>query len=420
MSKKLFSILALLLVAMMVLTACQPQATAEPTAVAEEPTAVAEEPTAAPVMEEDPWGYITYKPGTKIKIAVSSALAGGYAVYGQDMLNGVDLAISTFGQLQGWDIISEGGDDGCEGAPGVTVAEKFSADPDVIGVVGPMCSGTVVPASEIYAKANVVMITPSSTAVIVTARGFENLFRIVANDELQAQVTVEYLSQELSLKSVGIIHDQSVYGEGLAAAVKEKFEAAGGTVTGFEGITRGEVDYSAVIQSIVAGSPEAVYFGGMDAEGALIIKQLSDAGYEGVFFGPDGIKSKPTFVDGSGGTAEGSYMTFGAVGGATGYEDFLAQFTEKFGGEPVAYGPGSYDAAMIMLQAANAVAFVDAEGNLKIGRKALADMVRSTPYDGITGHLEFTETGDLAVVSITVFQVQSGEIVEVKSYDFGN
>ena len=174
-----------------------------------------------------------------------------------------------------------------------------------------------------------------------------------------------------------------------------------------------------MIQTIIAGNPEAIYFGGMDAEGALIIKQLRDAGYKGIFFGPDGIKSQPTFVDGSGGTAEGAYMTFGAVGGATGYEEFLAKFKEKFNGEPVAYGPGSYDAAMIILKAADAVAFVDADGNLKIGRKALVDKIRETPYDGVTGHLEFTETGDLAVVSITVFQVKDGQIVEVKKYDFG-
>jgi ABC-type branched-subunit amino acid transport system substrate-binding protein len=95
---------------------------------------------ATPVAVEDEWGLMTFAPGTEIKIGVSSALAGGYAVYGQDMLNGVDLAIEDFGNLKGWTVKSEGGDDGCEGAPGVTVAELFSADPAILGVVGPMCS----------------------------------------------------------------------------------------------------------------------------------------------------------------------------------------------------------------------------------------------------------------------------------------
>lgn len=429
MKKYTIALIGLLIIAAMLLGACKPATEApaptdvpleEPTEKPmEEPTdEPVEEPTDEPVVIEDEWGTMVFEPGTEIKLAVSSALAGGYAVYGQDMLNGVDLAIADFGDLMGWELISEGGDDACEGAPGVTVAEQFSADPDVLAVVGPMCSGTVVPASAIYAKHNVVFITPSSTAVIVTAQGFENLFRLVANDDLQAKVTVDFLAEDLGLTSLAILHDQSIYGEGIAEAVQVKFEASGGTVTAFEGITRGDLDFSAVIATILADDPESVYWGGMDAEGALIINQLRGAGFEGVFFGPDGIKSKPTFIDASGGAAEGSYATFGAVGGASGYDEWEARFTELYDA-PVAYGPGSYDAALIILQAAAEVAQVDSDGNLVIGRKALADMIKTTPYEGITGYLEFTETGDLSKVSITVFQVVDGDFVEVKKVDFG-
>lgn len=404
MNKKLFSVIALLVIVALPLASCRPKAT---------PTAV------APVIEDE-WGIIRYTPGTKVKIGVSSALAGGYAVYGQDMLNGVTLAIEDFGgALKGWEVIAEGGDDACEGAPGVTVAERFCADPIILGVVGPMCSGSVVPASDIYDKHRVVMVTPSSTAVIVTSRGFQNIFRVVANDDLQAKVTVEHLFTDLGLRSLAALHDQSIYGQGIAEAVKDKFEAAGGTATDIQGITRGDIDFSAVISTILKSNPEAIYFGGMDAEGALIVNQLRAAGFQGVFMGPDGIKSKPTYIDASGGAAEGSYASFGAVGGAGGYEDWEARFTEKFGA-PVAYGPGSYDAAMIILKAADAVAQIDAEGNLVIGRKALADMIRATPHQGITGYLEFTDTGDLGKVSITVFKVENGEFVEVKKVDFGD
>jgi branched-chain amino acid transport system substrate-binding protein len=397
MKKHLF---ALLIVSALILGACS--------------TATDEAPAV-----EDEWGVITFAPGTEVKLAVSSALAGGYAVYGQDMLNGVDLAIADFGDLQGFSIVSDGGDDGCEGAPAVTVAEQFAADPDVLAVIGPMCSGSVVPASDIYADHNIVMLTPSSTAVIVTARGYENIFRIVANDDLQAEVTADYLRDDLGLATLAILHDQSIYGQGIAEAVHGKFAAAGGTVTGIEGATRGDTDFSAVISTILADNPEAVYWGGMDAEGALIISQLRSAGFEGVFFGPDGIKSKPTFIDASGGAADGSFATFGAVGGATGYDEWEVKFTELYDA-PVAYGPGSYDAAMILLQAADAVASVDGDGNLVIGRKAFADQVRATPYAGITGALEFTETGDLSKVSITVFKVENGDFVDVKKVDFGN
>jgi branched-chain amino acid transport system substrate-binding protein len=411
MSKRLLIVFSLLAVVSILAAACSPAATEAPAA-----DTSAEDTTAD--MPEDPWGNIVYAPGTKVKIGMSSALTAGYAVYGQDMLNAVEMAAEEFGDLLGWEVVVEGGDDGCEGAPGVTVAEKFAADPTVLGVVGPMCSGTVVAAEKIYGDHNMVMITPSSTAVIVTAQGYQTVFRTVANDDLQAQVTSDFLNGDLGLTTLAIVHDQSVYGEGIAQALKDKFEAAGGTVTAFEGLTRGDVDFSAVIDVLTADNPEAIYFGGMDAEGALLINQLRAAQYEGVFMGPDGIKSVPTYIEASGGAAEGSYATFGAVGGATGYDEFEAKFTEKYGA-PVAYGPGSYDSARILLQAAAAVAYVDADGNLVVGRKALADKIRETPFAGVTGNLEFTDTGDLSKVSITVFQAQNGDFVEVKTVDFG-
>jgi branched-chain amino acid transport system substrate-binding protein len=282
-----------------------------------------------------------------------------------------------------------------------------------------MCSGTAIPAEDIYSAAHVVMITPSVTAVAATASGYENVFRVVANDDLQAQVTVDYLKNVLGLNSIAIIHDQSVYGEGIADAVKEKFEAAGGTVTSFEGINRGESDYSAVVSTSMSAAPQGVYFGGMDAEGMKLVVQFRSSNFEGVFFGPDGIKSQPSFADAAGTAAEGAFMTFGAVGGAAGYDEFLAAFQAKFGGDPVAYGPGSFDAATILLQAADRVATVDKDGNLVIGRKALADSIRATPFTGVTGRLEFDEKGDLKVVSITVFQVQNGTITALKEYPFG-
>ncbi len=416
---KSLKFLPVLLVIALLFTACA-KPTAAPTTgpVATDAPVSTEAPTeAAPV---DPWGNIVVPAGQPLKVGLSSALAGGYAVYGTDMLNGVDLAIEQFGgTLKGWTVVSDPQDDACEGAAGVTVAEKFSADPAILGVVGPMCSGSAVPAEDIYAANNVVMITPSSTAIDVTSQGFENVFRTVANDDLQAEVTADYLKNVLGINSIGVVHDQSIYGEGLATAVKDKFTALGGTVTSFEGITRGESDYSAVVSTSSAGDPEAVYFGGMDAEGMKLVVQLRAANFDGFFFGPDGIKSQPSFADAAGAAAEGAFMTFGAVGGASGYDEFLAAFKAKFGGDPVAYGPGSFDAATILLQAADRVATVDADGNLVIGRKALADSIRATPFTGVTGHLEFDEAGDLKVVSITVFEVKEGVITPMKEYGFG-
>lgn len=411
MKKRLFAFIVV--IAALVLSAGCGAKTAAPTVAAPATQAATEVP-------KDTWGELVIPKGGEIKIGVSSALSAGYAVYGKDMLDGTNLAVEKFGgTLKGFKVVVVGGDDQCEGAPGVTVAEQFSADPAILGVVGPMCSGTIVPATDIYAKNHILMITPSGTAVAVTARGFENIFRTIPNDDKQAEVSVEYLTKELGVKTLAVVHDSSIYGQGIAEAVRTKFTAAGGKVSSFEGVTRGETDFSAVVSAVLAGKPEAVYWGGMDAEGALMVNQLQKGGFKGVFFGPDGIKSKPSYVDASGGAAEGSYITFGAASGATGYDEFLVAFKAKYGSDPVAYGPGSYDDAMIMLKAADAVGKVDKDGNLVIGRKALVDYIRANPWEGVTGRFVFDKKGDPTVVNLTVFKVIGGEIVPQKEYKFG-
>jgi len=357
--------------------------------------------------------------GSEVIIGVSSPLSAENADFGQEMLNGVNLAIEKFGgSLKGFKVVALSGDDKCEVAQSVTVATQFSARADMLGVIGPMCSGSVVPVSEIYSKVHLLMISPSAQSVIVTARGLENVFRIIPNDNHQAQVAADYLYNILKVKALGIVQDQSASGQGLADAVQVYFKVAGGTITGYQGINVGETDFSAVIATILSGKPDAIYFGGTDAEAALLVDQLRKAGFTGYFFGTDGIASNPWFVDESGGAAEGAFMTFSEVDGQTGYDEFLATFKDKFNGEPFGYGPGSYDAAMIMLKAADAIATVDNDGNLVISRKALADEVRSTPFDGVTGHIEFTSTGDLSAVSITVFKVVNGEFLAQKEYKF--
>jgi branched-chain amino acid transport system substrate-binding protein len=376
-------------------------------------------PIATSTSPKDAWGALVVPKGSEVEIGVSSPLSADLTDWGQDMLNGVNLAIEKFGgNLKGFKVVALSGDDQCEVAPSVTVATQFSTSANMLGVIDPMCSSTVVPASEIYSKVHLLMISPSAQSVIVTARGLENVFRIIPDDNHQAQVAVDYLYNILKVKALGIIQDQSVFGQGLADAVQVYFKVAGGTITGYQGITVGETDFSAVIATILSGKPDAIYFGGMDAESALLVNQLRKAGFTGYFFGTDSIKSKPWFVDKSGGAAEGAFMTFSGIDGQTGYDEFLAAFKAKFKGEPIGYGPGSYDAAMIILKAAEAVATVDNDGNLVINRKALADKVRSTPFDGVTGHIEFTSTGDLSAVSITVFKVVNGEIIAQKEYKF--
>ena len=129
---KSMKFLAIFAIIAVLLSACGGTATPAATDAAATEAAATEAAAA-----EDEWGYITIPAGESLKVGISTALAGAYAVYGEDMLNSVELAIANFGgSLKGFTLVSEGQDDSCDGAVGVTVAEKFSADPSILGVIG--------------------------------------------------------------------------------------------------------------------------------------------------------------------------------------------------------------------------------------------------------------------------------------------
>ncbi|MCJ7625390.1 MAG: branched-chain amino acid ABC transporter substrate-binding protein, partial [Anaerolineaceae bacterium] len=365
-------------------------------------------------LQGDEWGYLVFPDGTLIKIGVSVPFTDSYGAYGRDIFNGVEMAVDEIEDVRGWRLAVESEDDKCDWDVGVVVAEQFTSDPNVLGVIGPMCSDAVIPASTVYDENHMVMISPSSSVSEVTARGYKSIFRVMPNDGQQVLAAVEFISQDLGVRSLAIAHDQSVYGEGIARAVREKFEAFGGTVTSYEGIA----DFSDLIAVLLKADPGAIYWGGLDADGAGLVNQLRASGFEGVFMAPDGTKTE-YYIEAAGGAAEGSYFTVTSLVNATGYKEFEAAFTEKYG-SPVAYSSGSYDAARILLQAAEIVAYVDDDGNLVIGRKALADQVRATSFEGVSGHIEFTETGDLGSVSIIIYQVVDDDFVEVKTVNFND
>ncbi|MFP3513834.1 ABC transporter substrate-binding protein, partial [Peribacillus sp. SIMBA_075] len=82
-----------------------------------------------------------------------------------------------------------------------------------------------------------------------------------------------YAKSALGVKSVFILHDKTSYGQGLTGEVKVQFEKDGIEVLGYEGVTVGEKDYTAVLNQVMAKNPDMIYFGGHYPEGGIIVKQ---------------------------------------------------------------------------------------------------------------------------------------------------
>ena len=351
----------------------------------------------------DEWGQVVIPKDAPIKIGMGTVLSGGYANFGIDIKNGAEMALVEKGEILGHKLILEPGDDQCEGAPSVALAEKWSNDPTMVGVLGYMCSSGTIAASDVHNKYKQIEISASATSQDVTARGNPIIFRICWNDKVQGKVAADFVLKNKWMKAA-LIHDKSTYGQGLVDVFKETFTKGGGKVLAYEALTRGDKDFSPILTKIKPLNPEVVNFGGMVTEGTLLIRQMRRMGIKSKFVGYEGVYSQKDFIDASGKAAIGAFATYSKTPETEIFAEWQKKFQAKYG-PPVAYAPHAYDSAKVLLMAVEKVAQKQGDGSLIIGKKALRDAVSATKYDGITGPVSFDQYGDRIGIAVTVNEV---------------
>ncbi|MFP4323088.1 MAG: branched-chain amino acid ABC transporter substrate-binding protein [Anaerolineales bacterium] len=369
-------------------------------------------PTPAP---QAPEGFVLVPAGQPVRIGLATDLSNLLPASGQDTLQSAQLAIDDFnaaGGLQGFEVTLETE----EGA--LTIAEEFIAAGDIVAVIGHLCSGASIPASDLYEEARIPMVSPASTAGFFTARGYDTTNRTIFSDNVQGVVAARYMAEVLGADRIAVLHNGTRYGEGLAGQVALNFQLAGGEVPLQEGIDPEAEDYSDVLDTVAAAEPDILYLGGYESEAARLVEAMRnrDDLADLTFFSADGVNTTD-FLEQAAEFSEGVYTTFGqSLGDPAAYEAFTQRYEEVYGVTPMelgAYHSQAYDAANMILAALEEVAEVDEDGNLLIEREALVQAVRNTEdFEGLSGTITCDAAGDCAQARIVVFQAQDGQWVE--------
>jgi len=410
--KRTFALLSVLVMAAMVLAACgTPAATQAPAA-----TQVPEQATDAPMAFEctDAIGCLDVAPGDPIHLAWALTVSGPTATLGEDSRGAIEIAIDDVGgELLGHPISLTGEDTLCSAEGGQAAGTKLAADPTIAGIVGTNCSSEARAAMPLISQAGMVMISPSNTNPDLTNPDHpdyrEGYFRTAHNDIFQGAVAAEFAYNELGVTTAATIHDGSPYAESLQQVFADVFTGLGGTITAQEAVNVGDTDMTGVLTSIAAGSPEILYFPIFEPEGGFIADQAG--GSDMILMGADGLLAD-TFPENAGAAAVGMYLSGPYVSGAE-YDAFLAKWTAKFGGVPPSgFHAMAYDATNILFQAIEAVAVVDADGTVHIGRQALRDYMHTiTGFPGLTGNLTCDANGDCATgEALGVFILTDAEV----------
>jgi branched-chain amino acid transport system substrate-binding protein len=346
-----------------------------------------------------------------VKIGHVGPVSGAIAHLGKDNEWGARLAIeelnakgvSINGKKIKFELVAE--DDAADPKQGTAAAQKL-VDAKVSGVIGHLNSGTTIPASKIYSDAGIPQISPSSTNPKYTRQGYKTAFRVVADDVHLGGTLGRYAVNELKGKSIAVIDDRTAYGQGVAEEFEKAVKAAGGNLVGHEFTTDKATDFMPILTTLKGKKPDIIFFGGMDAVGGPMMKQMKSLGIKAKFMGGDGICTNEMIKLAGDAMADGQVVCAeaGGVDGALkkGMDDFGAKFKKRFNDDVKLYSPYVYDAVFVM---------VDAMQRAKSSEPAkyLPELAKTTGFKGVTGTISFDAKGDIKNGALTLYTFKAGK-----------
>jgi len=343
----------------------------------------------------------------QIKLGFIGPLSGGNAQQGLGARNGFLLAI---------DQANEGGyphqveavvlDDASDPAVGVSAAQKLINDPAVVAATGHWNSPVALATMPIFNRAQMPFIVWGAVSPKITDQNMPNVTRVTPTLVNENKPLAEAIAKEGKVKKIAIISDTTDYGAANTKWFGDFFKAAGGEIVFSDAAAVGTTDFRAMLTTAKAASPDAVYFGGVVTEAALVRSQMADLGMGSLpMYGISGIYD-PKFIEIAGKAAEGTIVGIPADQNNPKLDAFYKAYEAKKYAEPAgSYAKYAYEAAQILLEAIKEKGIEDKE--------ALSKAIREMHHDGILGNISFDENGQIEMnVVIDTYAVKDGKWVK--------
>lgn len=334
-----------------------------------------------------------------IKFAIAGPFTGALTQYGEMVKQGVDTAVEQFnadGGVLGKKIEVVLMDDACEPKQGPVVANRIVND-EIGYVIGHVCSGATIAATDIYNDEGVVMISASATAPAVTdGKNYETIFRTIGRDDQQGPAAAKMIIEQIKPSKVAVLHDKQSYGQGIASAVKADLEKGGVEVVLFEGINAGDSDYSAVITKLKGSGADFVYYGGYHPEMGLLLRQGAEQNLGIPFMGPEGV-GNPDINAIAGEAVEGMLVTLPADFTQDASNEALVKAFKEKGRDPSgAFQMTAYAATQALVAGLKGVG--------KDDPVAVAKYLHENEVKTPIGTISWNEQGDLKEFKFDVFE----------------
>src|SRR5215213_11018716 len=321
-------------------------------------------------------------PGGVIKVGVYGDLSGQTSSFGQSTRNGSQMAadeINAAGGINGRQVQLIHEDDQGEPGKAATVTAKLINQDQVRALIGEVASSNSIAAAPNAQEAKVPMISPSSTNPKVTQVG-DYIWRVCFIDPFQGSTMAKFAATTLKAKTAAILGDNSSdYSKGLTQFFEEEFNKQGGKVITKQTYAQRDQDFKAQLTQMRDQKPDVIYIPGYYGEVAIIARQARELGMNQPLLGGDGWDSPELWKLG-GDALKNAYISnhYSADNPAPEIQNFVKNYTAKFGSAPDSLAALAYDAAKVLADA------IKRAGGTESAK--LKDAINSTKdFKGVTG-----------------------------------
>jgi len=341
----------------------------------------------------------------EIAIATAGPMTGQYATFGEQMQKGAERAVADInaaGGVLGEQLTLEVGDDACDPKQAVAVANQM-VNKGVAFMAGHFCSGSSIPASQVYNEEGILQISPASTNPKLTEQGFDNVFRVCGRDDQQGQVAANFVVDNSVGSNVAVLHDKTAYGKGLADEFKKQLNERGSEEAMYEAITAGDKDFTALITKMKEAGVDLIYLGGYHTEAGLIARQASEQGLEATMMSGDALVTDEYWAI-TGETGQGTLMTFSPDPRKNEVAQPVVAAFEAEGYDPEGYTLYTYAAIQAWAAAAEQAGSTDLD--------ALTEVLKGNEFETVLGPITFDDKGDVQGSNYVLYEWDGGTYVE--------
>jgi branched-chain amino acid transport system substrate-binding protein len=295
----------------------------------------------------------------------------------------------------------------------------MTRDPRILGVIGPWNSASARIVVPVTGQANLVMISPSTTADCLTARPTAcftgpaaparatNFFRLAAPDSVGAQAAADLAIQKLGITRFAVLVHDDPFGRSLGQAFSAELGLMGGKVVFSRTYSPTEATYAPLLREAFAAGAEAIYMGSASFLGACRVRAAMNGIFpaNAYFISGDGIADDACISDAGSAADDHLVTTISAREPTTTVPSDLRAIAR--GDAHDAYHFAAYDCAEILVAAIDR-AMQDNGDKVPTREQVLSKVAATKDFKGLTGTFSFDANGDATKPAVSFDYVHGG------------